>query len=94
LLLIEGFSELRAVPRIEVFRSFLGAREPGADPGGLVAIALPRNDSGELPTGLTSLDLDDTAAIADFILNLPLASTLPAARRRGPATRLARLHPR
>ena len=94
LLLMEGFSELRAVPRIEVFRSFLGAREPGADPGGLVAIALPRDDSGELPTGLTSLDLDDTAAIADFILNLPLASTLPAARRRGPATRLARLHPR
>ena len=94
LLLIEGFSALRAMPRIEVFRSFLGAREPGVDDSGLVAIALPRDDHGELPTALTSLDLDDTAAIADFILNLPLASTLPAARRRGPATRLARLHPR
>ena len=94
LLLIEGFWKLRTVPKIEVFRSFLGAREPGADDSGLAAIALPRDDNGELPNGLTSLDLDDTAAIADFILNLPLASTLPATRRRGPATRLARLHTR
>jgi molybdopterin-guanine dinucleotide biosynthesis protein MobB len=94
LLLMEGFSELRAVPRIEVFRSFLGARAQGEDDSGLVAIALPRDDNGDLPPGLTSLDLDDSAAIADFILNLPLAITVPTTRRRGPATRLAHLHSR
>lgn len=94
LLLIEGFAGLRAVPRIEVFRSVLGARAPAAGDSEPVAIALPRDDDGELPDGSVRLDLDDSAAIADFILNLPLASTVPATRRRGPATRLARLHSR
>jgi molybdopterin-guanine dinucleotide biosynthesis protein B len=94
LLLIEGFAELRGLPRIEVFRSFLGARTPGRDDSSLAAIAVPLDDSAELPTGIPCLDLDDTAVIADFILHLPLASTVPATRRRGPAARLTHLHSR
>lgn len=91
LLLVEGFAELPAIPRIEVFRSFLGVRPLAADGRGFVAIASPDGDRGEPVEGVSYLDLDDTAAIAEFILALPVADSVPGAGRRGPSTRLIRL---
>jgi molybdopterin-guanine dinucleotide biosynthesis protein B len=94
LLLIEGFGELRDLPRIEVYRSSLGERPLAADDSRYVAIAVPADDRGESVPGLETFDLDDTAAIGEFILRLPAASATLAARRRGPTTRLAHLHAR
>ena len=94
LLLIEGFGQLRDLPRIEVYRSTLGERPLAADDARYVAIAVPPGDHGETVPGLATLDLDDTAAIGEFILQLPLASATLTPRRRGPTTRLAHLHAR
>ncbi len=94
LLLIEGFSALAGVPRIEVFRSVLGSPPQAMAQEGFVALAMPHDDHCEPLPGLPVLDLDDTAAIADFVLALPPMSTQSDKRRRGPTTRLAHLHGR
>jgi molybdopterin-guanine dinucleotide biosynthesis protein B len=94
LLLIEGNGELPGVARIEVFRSFLGARPLCADRAGFAAIAMPAPDITDVAVNLPRLDLDDTAAIAQFLLDLPTSLTVPQSRRRGPTTRLAHLRSR
>jgi molybdopterin-guanine dinucleotide biosynthesis protein MobB len=72
LVLVEGYKGLATHPRIEVFRPAAGAStEPLAagDPG-IRAVASPGAIAGGGPGGAICLDLDDTVAIADFILGL------------------------
>lgn len=75
LALVEGYKHERGIPRLEVYR--------GGDPplalqdDGILALACP----GTLPLGalrVPRLDLDDTAAVADFVM----ASAAPTMSRR------------
>jgi molybdopterin-guanine dinucleotide biosynthesis adapter protein len=74
LVLVEGYKDLTTHPRIEVFRP---AATPStgplaADDPGILAVASPAAAAAaRRGTGAAiSLDLDDTAGIADFILAL------------------------
>lgn len=70
LVLVEGYKGLTTHPRIEVFRPAVdSSAEPLAagDPG-ILAVASPGAASGREPGRAICLDLDDTTAIADFIL--------------------------
>ena len=64
--LVEGFKQLEALWRVEVFR---GAGEPLAleDPG-IAAVALPAGVTLADYDG-TTLPLDDPEAVLDFVLN-------------------------
>jgi molybdopterin-guanine dinucleotide biosynthesis protein B len=68
LVLVEGFKQLEWLLRVEVFR---GAGEPLAmsDPG-IAAVAAPAGLALPGYRGVT-LPLDDTSAVAEFILNAP-----------------------
>lgn len=63
LTLVEGFKQ-EAIPKIEVWRAALGQPLALADDANLLAIASTDQPDSPLPR----LDLDDAAAVADFIL--------------------------
>jgi len=63
LTLVEGFKH-EAIAKIEVWRAALGKPLALADDPNLIAIASPDRPDSALPC----LDLDDAAAVADFIL--------------------------
>lgn len=69
IVLVEGYKSLSQLTRIEVCRDALSQRPLAADDPRIVAIACPSDcllpEGGPRPT---RLDLDDTAAIAQFIL--------------------------
>ena len=76
LVLVEGYKREALLPRIEVWRpAEPGAPEPGLlalSDGGVVAVAAPLDAQlPTLPNRCRRLDLDDTQAIAEFILTLP-----------------------
>ncbi len=64
LILIEGFKSER-YDKLEVHRPSLGKKLLCTDDAGVVALA---SDAPVAGTGLAILDLDDVAAIADFII--------------------------
>jgi molybdopterin-guanine dinucleotide biosynthesis protein MobB len=66
--LVEGYKGFTRHPRIEVYRP--GAADPlAARDAGIVALACPAGQApAEWPTSAARLDLDDTVAIADFVL--------------------------
>jgi molybdopterin-guanine dinucleotide biosynthesis protein MobB len=84
LVLVEGYKDFAGHPRIEVYRGGGtpqgGAAPPeplaAADPG-IAALACPAGfGPPRWPPGVTRLDLDDTAAIADYLLaGAPRASS-------------------
>jgi molybdopterin-guanine dinucleotide biosynthesis protein MobB len=71
--LVEGYKTFAAHPRLEVYRD---AAAPAAAPAplaaadpGIAALACPAHDGpAHWPPGVHRLDLDDTAAIADWLL--------------------------
>jgi molybdopterin-guanine dinucleotide biosynthesis protein MobB len=71
--LVEGYKSFGALPRLEVYRADAAATPAAvplaaADPG-IAALACPAHAGpAEWPAGLRRLDLDDTAAIADWLL--------------------------
>lgn len=69
--LVEGYKDFAAHPRIEVYRAgAAGAAGPlaASDPG-IAALACPAGTGPQpWPAGIAVLDLDDTAAIADWLL--------------------------
>lgn len=66
LVLVEGFKQLEWLRRVEVFR---GAGAPLAlDDPGIAAVAAPA-DISLPPCRATRLQLDDTAAVLDFVLS-------------------------
>jgi molybdopterin-guanine dinucleotide biosynthesis protein MobB len=70
--LIEGYKGLTTLPRIEVYRpgaTAAAAPLAAGDPG-ILAIASPGAAAGRGPGQGICLDLDDTGAIAEFILGL------------------------
>jgi molybdopterin-guanine dinucleotide biosynthesis protein B len=80
LLLVEGYKQLESLARLEVYRPAGTAPEPAGEApppapplafsdSGIAAIACPRDTpAAGWPTRLARLDLDDTAAIAAFVL--------------------------
>jgi molybdopterin-guanine dinucleotide biosynthesis protein MobB len=73
--LVEGYKSASTLPRLEVFRADAAATPAAvplaaADPG-IAALACPAHAGpAQWPPGLLRLDLDDTAAIADWLLAL------------------------
>lgn len=69
--LVEGYKTSNSYPRIEVHRAGgAGAPEPlaASDPG-IAALACPAGAApARWPAGVERLDLDDTAAICDWLL--------------------------
>lgn len=73
LVLIEGYKGLATHTRVEVFRPGVAgssAAPLAADDPGILAIACPGAAAGHRTGGAICLELDDTASIADFILDL------------------------
>jgi molybdopterin-guanine dinucleotide biosynthesis protein MobB len=70
LVLVEGYKGLSSHPRIEVYRPGTTALEPlaAADPGIGAVACPPQLALARWPAQATRLALDDTAAIAGFIL--------------------------
>lgn len=72
IVLIEGYKGLATHPRLEVYRPAAtpAAGPLAADDPGILAVASPGAATGRGPQRAICLDLDDTAAIADFIVGL------------------------
>jgi molybdopterin-guanine dinucleotide biosynthesis protein MobB len=94
LVLLEGFKNLVAVPKIEVYRGFLGEPPLCLDDPSIRAIALPGSEHAENGLDVPQLDLDDTAAIAQYLLQLPPTRFGTSSRRSGPPARLAHIRSR
>ena len=64
--LVEGWKQA-ALPKLEVWRAAAGHPALYPDDPQILAICTPHGDSLPTPTALPVLDLDDAAAVADFL---------------------------